>query len=79
MRVRAAEFLGLIGAADPRPVLLDALQESQSGIEAGLMLNSLTLLRDGRPGYDFHVTAEMFQPAVRKNDTVRRRLEYLAN
>lgn len=77
VRVRAAEFLGLIGAADPAPVMLDACRKSTSGIEAGLMLNSLTLLRDGTPGYDFHVTADLFSPAVRKNDTVQRRLEYL--
>ena len=78
VRVRAAEFLGLIGAADPEPVMLDALRNSSSGIEAGLMLNSLTLLRDGQPGYDFKVTPDLFSSSFRKNDTVARRLEYLA-
>ncbi|MEQ9407483.1 MAG: sulfatase [Fuerstiella sp.] len=78
VRTRAAEFLGLIGAADPQPVLLDVLQTTSSGIEAGLILNTVTLLRDGMPGYDFRITPELFQPGVRRNDTVQRRLEYLA-
>ena len=55
VRVRAAEFLGLIGVADPQPVILDALKKSTSAIEAGLMLNSVTLLRDGKPGYKFSI------------------------
>ena len=41
VRIKAAEFLGLIGAADPQDVFLDALRRSQSGIEAGLILNLL--------------------------------------
>ena len=77
VRVRAAEFLGLISAADPQPVMLDALRNSQSAIEAGLMLNSLILLRDGDPGYDFDLTTELFSPAIRQHETVARRLEYL--
>jgi arylsulfatase A-like enzyme len=78
VRVRAAEFLGLIAADDPEPVLLDALARSRSGIEAGLMLNTLTLLKDGQPGYNFNVTPQLFSPDALKNDVVARRLEYLA-
>ncbi|MEZ6129018.1 MAG: sulfatase-like hydrolase/transferase [Planctomycetaceae bacterium] len=77
VRVRAAEFLGLIAAADPAAVILDALEHSDSGIEAGLMLNSLTLLRDGKPGYDFNLSDQSWPAKFRKNDTVQRRLEYL--
>lgn len=76
VRVRAAEFLGLVGAEDPAPVIIDALRNSKSGIEAGLILNSVALLQDGPHGYDFNlkgVIAEEYQ----KNDTVKRRLEYL--
>ena len=78
VRVRAAEFLGLIGVADPQPVILDALKKSTSAIEAGLMLNSVTLLRDGKPGYKFSIGKSIFSPATQKNDTVQRRLEYLS-
>ena len=77
VRVRAAEFLGLIGAQNPQANVTDALKNSTSGIEAGLMLNSVTLLRDGKPGYDFTIKPDLLSPEVRKNDTVKRRLEYL--
>jgi arylsulfatase A-like enzyme len=53
VRVRAAEFLGLIGAADPRPTITDALLKSESPVEANLILNTAVLLQDGKPGYHF--------------------------
>lgn len=77
VRVRAAEFLGLIGAEDPENVILESLAKSESGIEAGLILNTLTLLRDGKTGYSFDVKPNLLNPAVMKNDVVKRRLEYL--
>ena len=79
VRVRAAEFLGLTEAASPVSHIMDALKNSTSGIEAGLMLNTVTLLRDGQPGYDFEITADLFSAELRKNDTVKRRLEYLTD
>lgn len=78
VRVRAAEFLGLTSAMDPEAVILDALSKTDSGIEAGLILNSLTLLQDGKPGYDFSVKRSLLRPGVLKNDVVKRRMEYLA-
>ncbi len=53
VRVRAAEFLGLIGAADPRPTITAALLKSESPVEANLILNTAVLLQDGKPGYHF--------------------------
>jgi arylsulfatase A-like enzyme len=47
VRTRAAEFLGLTGAADPLPLLLGALEGCTDRIEANLILNSVVLLRDG--------------------------------
>ena len=44
VRVRAAEFLGLRQAADPRPIILDALGRTESGVEAALILNTVVLL-----------------------------------
>ena len=41
------------------------------------MLNSLVLLKDSEPGYKFAVSKDLFRPDVAKNDTVKRRLEYL--
>lgn len=77
VRIRAAEFLGLVGAEEPQATFTKALRESDSGIEAGLILNSLTLLHDMKPGYDFAITPQLLKPTVLKNDTVQRRLEYL--
>ncbi|MEA2069500.1 MAG: sulfatase, partial [Verrucomicrobiota bacterium] len=47
VRVRAAEFLGLTHAADPVPVLLEALEGCTDPIEVNLILNTVVLLRDG--------------------------------
>jgi len=77
VRVRAAEFLGFTGAADPRPILLKALAETQSPIEAALILNSVVLLRDTDPGYDFEITREMIGAPGQGENSVARRLEYL--
>ena len=78
VRTRAAEFLGLIGAEDPRPVLMACLKESRSAIEANLILNSVVLLRDTEPGYAFKVTSDSLDKAVIKDQDVQRRLSYLA-
>jgi hypothetical protein len=39
VRVRAAEFPGLAGAADPRPAIMDALRQTQDPFEASLISN----------------------------------------
>lgn len=77
VRVRAAEFLALTGNGDPSDVFLQALRDSRSGIEAGLILNSLTLLQDGQAGCQFPHFRTLLSAEALKNDTVQRRLEYL--
>jgi arylsulfatase A-like enzyme len=77
VRTRAAEFLGLTGAADPRPVILEVLSQSESGVETNLILNSLVLLRDGKPGYSFEITSRNLTPSGAAFSDVKRRLEYL--
>ena len=77
VRVRAAEFLGLIGAADPRATIMAALAKTESGVEAALILNTLVLLRDGNPGYAFKVAAPDLTAAARREPLVQRRLQYL--
>lgn len=54
VRTRAAEFLGLTGAADPVPVLMDVLSQSTDPIEANLILNTVVLLRDSA-GIKFNI------------------------
>ncbi|MDZ8119098.1 sulfatase-like hydrolase/transferase [Pontiella sp. NLcol2] len=46
VRVRAAEFLGLVEVADPMPVIYDVLNKTTDPIEVNLILNSVVLLRD---------------------------------
>jgi hypothetical protein len=53
VRARAAEFLAIIRAQDPHPVLLDVLSKSESMMETTQVLNIMTLLRDGKWGYTF--------------------------
>jgi hypothetical protein len=77
VRTRAAEFLGLIGAADPEPVMREILAQCRNGVEASLILNSMVVLRDGEPGYRFAITSDHIDPSIRNFDSVLRRLEYL--
>lgn len=74
VRVRAAEFLGIIGRADPRPTLETVLRESTSPLVTLLTLNSVVFLQDGPRGYRFDIRPESIQA---KSDLVQRRLEYL--
>ncbi len=75
VRVRAAEFLGLIGAADPRPVIMDVLATAEHPLEALLTLNTVVLLRDGKPGHDFSIADKDIKA---KDSLINRRLQYLA-
>ena len=58
VRTRAAEFLGLSGGGDPRPGVMAALKQSESAIATNLILNTVTLLQDGNPGYPFRISAD---------------------
>ena len=75
VRVRAAEFLGSIGAKDPRPTLYDVLKSNRDPVTALMTLNTVVFLRDGKPGYDFKVSKSSMGTT---QGEVPRRLEYLA-
>lgn len=81
VRVRAAEFLALSGAADYAPLLEKALLSSKDPFELALMLNSVVLLRDFTEGFSLDLSRFMESlkgsPLV-ETDTVRRRVEYLS-
>ena len=80
VRARAAEFLALVGAADPRPVLEDVLLKSESEVEANLILNTAVLLRDGKPGYRFSFPRGKIignRPGSPQDRYVNARLEYV--
>jgi len=74
VRTRAAEFLGLTGAQDPRPVLMDVLAKSDSDYETLLILNTVVLLKDGKPGYEFTIDPAKVKS---KGGHVSGRLAYL--
>ena len=75
VRVRAAEFLGLTGAADPRPVIMDVLAKASHPLDVLLTLNTVVLLRDGKPGYEFAITSKDVKV---QGPGVKNRLLYLA-
>ena len=79
VRVRAAEFLALTGAADPQPVLAAALQAAADPVEANLILNTVVLLRDHPNGLTLRVDAEGLPQAWRNDPSLElnRRLVYL--
>lgn len=77
VRVRAAEFLGLTEAADPKPALMQALREVENPTEANFILNTVALLTDAK-GVEFDLS-EFKNAAWAKDKKVlaNRRLDYL--
>ena len=73
VRVRAAEFLGRIRAADPVPAMLSVLKESESHVTTLLALNAVVYLRDTL-GYAFNLSQ---QDVTATGGQVSRRIEYL--
>lgn len=78
VRTRAAEFLGLTGAADPLPYVLNALEGCTDPIEANLILNSVVLLRDSA---GMKIDPQIVKDAAWSNlgGLVKHRVEYLIN
>lgn len=76
-RVRAAEFLGLIGVSDPAGVMLQALNSSKDGAEALLILNAITSLSTGSYHYHIPVDVNKLDQAVLDNTEVQDRLLFL--
>jgi uncharacterized sulfatase len=75
VRVRAAEFLGIVGAADPRPTLCEALNTTGSNVEALLILNTVVFFNDRTPeGYPFDLQTLEMQAT---GGQVGRRIDYL--
>lgn len=77
VRVRAAEFLALIGEDDPNAVITDALYSSKDGVEAALILNSVVMLQDGFTRNSFNIEKSKIDETVINDKNVQIRLEYL--
>ena len=75
VRVRAAEFLGLCNKPSASRLLVKALENAQTPIEANLILNSVVLLKED---YSFSFSKEVFDPQWLTDDQLLvRRLDYL--
>ncbi|MEX1040700.1 MAG: sulfatase-like hydrolase/transferase [Pirellulaceae bacterium] len=77
VRVRAAEFLGLTQSGDPAAILRKALREAETATEANLILNTVVLLRDGKPGYEIPFSAEDVAGVQGGREELNRRIKYL--
>ena len=76
VRVRAAEFLGIVGAADPRPTLYEVLNTTESPVEALLTFNTAVFFNDRTPNglpFDLESLDMKFQDSL-----VKRRTDYLS-
>lgn len=74
VRVRAAEFLAILGAADPQPTLYEVLATADAPLASLLTLNTIVFLRDHVAGCEFDVA----KIKVKANSgEVERRLVYL--
>ncbi|AXT53990.1 DUF229 domain-containing protein [Aquimarina sp. BL5] len=76
-RVRAAEFLAIIGKKEPSKDILKSLYESENELEALLILNSIVLLQDHYQQYTFNIELENINPKVKRDEQVQERLKYL--
>ena len=74
VRTRAAEFLALTGQQAPQEVIIDVLKQSTDAAESMLVLNTLVLLRDGKPGYEFKFQRKQVRSV---NSESSRRLDYI--
>jgi hypothetical protein len=60
VRVRSAEYLGLTGLADPRPAIMEVLQNNDDPVLLNLTLNSAAMLHECAGKFRFDVSDEMF-------------------
>jgi len=75
VRVRAAEFLGLIDNLNPQPILASVVNETANPVEAAEALNSIVYFRDGhQPAYAIDTSS--LKPQA-KDDAITRRIDYL--
>ena len=75
VRVRAAEFLVILGETDPRPTLYEALNTTDSDVEALIILNTVVFFADhAGGGYPFDL-AKLNMKAT--GGQVPRRISYL--
>lgn len=76
-KIRAAEFLGLIGEQNPVVIMTDVLYNTDNAAEALLILNSMVLMKDNfEHSYTFNINAKKLQKNIIEDTQVMRRIEY---
>jgi HEAT repeat protein len=80
VRLRAAEFLGLVQAENPAPYLIDALRTAKNEMEAVIILNTIVLLQDFH-GYQIEVSSDILPSEWQSNgqSNLTLRLDHLDN
>ena len=73
VRLRAAEFLGIIGEIDPRKTLYTILNEAGSNDEVMLAFNGIVMFSDFEPTFKFDLEKMM---SIKRGGEVGRRYEY---
>jgi uncharacterized sulfatase len=73
VRVRAAEFLGSVGRADPRSTLIDVVNSTDHPVEHLIALNAVAYFHD-HAKTSFPFEAESFEPIEGES---QRRIQYL--
>ncbi|MBW3599583.1 MAG: sulfatase-like hydrolase/transferase [Planctomycetes bacterium] len=74
VRVRAAEFLAILGEADPAPTLREVLAAAENPLVSLLTLNTIVFLRDREPGYEFDADTLKIKASAQE---IERRRDYL--
>jgi len=74
VRLRATEFLAIIGHTDPQSTIYNILANNPSGTVATITLNTVVFLRDHH-GYEFQLDSSKIKGS--HEPLVQRRLEYL--
>ncbi len=77
--LRAAEFLELTSQKDTRNNLLTLLKEAETPTEANLILNTIALLKDVKPGFKMTIPENTLAPEwmETKRSLVSRRISYI--
>lgn len=75
VRVRAAEFLGLVGEIDPRSTLIGVINGTDHPVEQLIAFNAVALFHDNA-GTSYPFDAEEFK-TVAKGTEAERRIDYL--
>ncbi|MCB1122708.1 MAG: sulfatase-like hydrolase/transferase [Verrucomicrobiae bacterium] len=78
VRVRAAEFLGLLREEDPAPVIHEVLTKANNEVETWIVLNTVVLLQDLK-GWHFEIDPDIFPVKWldEGRSNINRRLDYL--